>query len=334
MVHEIAELHAKHLEFIQNKDNFKGILKNPDNPANRREVAVYISPYYKKLTAYQEEMYNIFGRNKIDADLKKHYVRKKAGIELENGMSNKEVVDAIRQAFDGEVEKKRNELFSDRGLEMESMKKGAKAVLSVEELEALYEKSNSVSIKIMEEHRSNKPWLDAGRDVSMESLKRMNNLHEQFKNEDSMFYINSDEYTDLKNSLKAAADMYKAVNDVNRSKHEMSSEEKIKMEAAFDAISDAALKYIKGKEEKARKSDHGQNRYEIAFAALGISSEGAFNEKIELHNIKHILRDSKTLSLEELMERGDRTVKQQKDYEKIHKPREKQKERRSSLASI
>ena len=46
---------------------------------------------------------------------------------------------------------------------------------------------------------------------------------------------------------------------------------------------------------------------------------------IGIHNVRHILRDSKTLSIDELMNRSARTVKDQKDYEKTHKPREKQK---------
>ena len=104
--------------------------------------------------------------------------------------------------------------------------------------------------------------------------------------------------------------MIKKVHNDIRTK--MTPEEKLEMESAFDSISDAALKYIKGKEEKARQTDHGQNRYKIAFAVLGIASKGAFNEKIERHNIKHIFRDSKTLSLEDLMERGTRSVKEQK----------------------
>ncbi len=339
MAEEIARLWVEHAKFIQNKDNFKDIFKDDNSLEKRKKAARYISPYYKKLNAYDSEMYNILGRQKVDTDLKLHYIKEKTGEQFVEpnalgamGKPGEGVKTKIQDVFSNEIEKKVESIFNENKLELKLIGDGEGTVLSDVEMAAVRNKSNSVTLKIMEEHRSNKPWLNASKEINMDSLKKMNNLYEQFKNEDHRLYINSDEYTDLKNSLKVAADMYKEV--INRQNTELSSEEKINMQAAFDTISDAALKYIDGKEKKARKSDHGQNRYEIAFAALGISSEGAFNEKIELHNIKHILRDSKTLSLEELMERGDRTVEQQKAYEKTHKPREKRQEMRPSLASI
>ena len=122
--------------------------------------------------------------------------------------------------------------------------------------------------------------------------------------------------------------MYRKVTKEGR---ELLPEERAEMESAFDDISDAALKYIDGKEKKERETAHGQSRYEIAFAALGVASRGAALEKIELHNIEHILRESKTLSIDELMARGDRTVKEQKTYEKSSRNKAKKKQQKATM---
>ncbi len=339
MVEEMARLRMEHAKFIQNKDNFKDIIKDSDNLEKRKKVATYISPYYKKLGAYESEMFDILGRKNVNKDLKIYYIEKKTGEQFveANALDAKGnpmgvVYDKIQDVFNNEIEKKVESIFNENELGQELIGDGEGTVLSDKEMASVRKRSNSETLKIMEEHRSNKPWLNTGKDINMDSLKMMNNLYEQFKNEDRIIYINSEEYTELKKKLKVAADMYKEVS--KRKKPEMSSVEKVEMESAFDAIHDAALKYIDGKEEKARKSDHGQNRYEIAFAALGIAYKGVANRRIAKHNVKHILNSNKTLSINDLMERGKRTVKEQKAYEKTHKPREKQQERRSSLASI
>ncbi len=323
---EIAELRKEHARFIENKDNFKDILDDTSDIEKRRRAASYISPFYKKWMAYENELFEILGRNKVNKELKRHYVLVKTGVQLGKEADKERVNEALWDAFTQDTIDKAKEVLSEANLN-ENVIYGEDKQLSDKESEAAHKMSNSVTAEILKDHH-NKPWLQTGRDISMDSLRRMNNLYEQFKNEDRLIYINSKEYNELEKKLKAAADMYKKV---SAEKREISSDERARMEAAFDAISDAALKYIEGKEEKARETDHGQNRYEIAFSALGVAYKGTANAKIEMHNIKHLLNESKTLSIDELMDRSDRTVKEQKRYEKTHKPRAKEKQKKANI---
>ena len=322
---EIAGLYKEHARFVSDRNNFAGILDNTDDMAKRRKAAEHISPFYKKIIAYKKEMNDILGRKKISKELKQYYISQKLMGKDGGDREIKDVDFELQSIFSDEVEERSKAVLRDAGLDPDLIKLEEQQPFTDKEYEAINKKSDSVTIGMLKDYRESKPWLDTGRDVNLESLKKMNNLYEQFKNEDRLIYINSEEYNELKNRLKDAAHMYRKIEKGG----EMSAVERAQMECTYDAISDAAMKYIAGKEEKERKSDHGQNRYEIAFAALGVASRGAVLEKIELHNIKHLLHDSKTLSINELMERADRTVKQQKTYEKTNKP--KQKQRRSTI---
>ncbi len=319
---EIARLYREHADFIEKKPNFAGILQNDEDPDMRRQAAKYISPHYMKIEAYKKEMREIFGSKKISKDLKRYYISQKTGTEPGKDAKKEAVDEAIRTAFEKDIGDSIQEI------KHQLLESGEEKPFSENEREALNKRANSETIRMLEGYRSNKPWLQTGRDVNLDNLKKMDNLYKQFKDADRLIYVNSEEYTELKNRLRDAAHMYRKVTKEGR---ELLPEERAEMESAFDDISDAALKYIDGKEKKERETAHGQSRYEIAFAALGVASRGAALEKIELHNIEHILRESKTLSIDELMARGDRTVKEQKTYEKSSRNKAKKKQQKATM---
>ena len=93
----------------------------------------------------------------------------------------------------------------------------------------------------------------------------------------------------------------------------------------FDKVANAADSYLDGKETRARKTDLGRDRYDIAFSALHITSRGLAGGIIKHHNSFNEKRGSKKISVKELEERAGRTAKQQKEYQKAQKEAAKQK---------
>ncbi len=176
--------------------------------------------------------------------------------------------------------------------------------------------------KMLSNLRSSKPWYNPEFNISMDSLKRMDNLYEQLKDSNHWYHWDSSGYTKLRDSLAAIHIEYVKLSDAQT--NILSPADRIHLLQLFDDASDKALKYM-GNAKLNRGSDLGKERVDISLSVLGIVNKGTLLERLEKD--KSVAKENHLkVNLDELMERSGRTNEEQKAYKKTAKKVPKQKE--------
>lgn len=175
---------------------------------------------------------------------------------------------------------------------------------------------------VAEAVRANKVWLYPEDNISIDALQKLDNLYAQHKDADHWYHRDSKEYRQFKAALKEAHDKYEECKLFGR---ELTEAEKKELVPLFDKVASSADKYLSGKELKDRKSKLGQERYDIAFSALHVTSHGRAKEKMRDHNFYRALRGSKEISVKDLEDRAGRSSVQKREYKKSAKAASKDK---------
>ncbi len=180
--------------------------------------------------------------------------------------------------------------------------------------------ANQTKVEFAAGYSDLRVWMLPEKNITIESLEKLSNLNDQLKDADHWYHRDSKAFKQFKAALQEAQekfDQYKG--------RELTDAEKQSLTPLYDKVAKAADDYLTGKEKRTRKTDMGQERYDIAFSALHITSRGRASETIQRHNMSNEERGSKKISVKDLEKRAGRTSKQQKEYKKAQKEAAKQK---------
>ncbi|MCR5674193.1 MAG: hypothetical protein K6G16_00640 [Lachnospiraceae bacterium] len=164
-------------------------------------------------------------------------------------------------------------------------------------------------------------WRRPARAITEESLDKMVNLYDQMCGEDANRFLHGDSKA-YKNLERAILEVKYLRDEQKRKQKTFTPEQLSDLMTMMDRVSDAAKIYLKDK-SKARGTAMGQERYEIAMAALHVANAGAAKAMLAEHNRKR--SDKKKVSLEELTGREGRTEREQHEH-RHGKGKEKQAE--------
>ena len=180
--------------------------------------------------------------------------------------------------------------------------------------------ANQTKVELAAGYSDLRVWMLPEKNITIESLEKLSNLNDQLKDADHWYHRDSKAFKQFKAALQEAQekfDQYKG--------RELTDAEKQSLTPLYDKVAKAADDYLTGKEKRTRKTDMGQERYDIAFSALHSTSRGLASETIQRHNMSNEERGSKKISVKDLEKRAGRTSKQQKEYKKAQKEAAKQK---------
>lgn len=290
-----------------------------DDIETRQYVASLISSDAYRAAALDAMFKKAVADGTIDHSLMVDYCQRKG--RLMDSMAEDQIGESFKAAFKKSVKDSAYK-SSKEGREYYSLSsvsplaEGDKPALSEEETKELAKRTDAAKRSIASNIRRNKVWLSPEDNINMESLKRLDNLYDQFKKEDSIFHWNSTEYEKLRAALKQAHEQYV---QASQRGGELTDAEKTKLVPLYDEVSERAYNYLKDKAEKERTYDLGKNRYAIAFSALNVASRGRAKEQLHIHNANRIRHGSKTISVNDLIDRSTRNNTQQKQREKMVK---------------
>lgn len=304
----IAKLHEEQWQFINTTDISPVYAQSPRIQANDEYVYRQICPASIQRYALTEYLQQTM-RN-VDYSFVSDYLQRKrdAGITEGDGLygTMNEMVKRSVNNYDPASEW----LFKDISV----------SLLSDEEKKRVYLEANQAKIGIAAGYSDLRVWMLPEKNITIESLEKLSNLNDQLKDADHWYHRDSKAFKQFKAALQEAQekfDQYKG--------RELTDAEKQSLTPLYDKVAKAADDYLTGKEKRTRKTDMGQERYDIAFSALHITSRGLASETIQRHNMSNEERGSKKISVKDLEKRAERTSKQQKEYKKAQKEAAKQK---------
>lgn len=296
----IAGFHEEQCKFMKETD-ISSLFDDPFHiDGNREYVVKNICPESIQRYALKECLDREF--RKVSLPLEEDYMqrKRKEGI-TGNGLSA--VMDEMVKRSVKNYDPANESLFQNSSF----------AMLSDEEKKKVYLEANQVKAEIAAGYTDLRVWMQPEKNISIESLGKLDNLNGQLKDADHWYHRDSKEFKEFKAALNEAHEKFEQYKNLGR---DLTDEEKASLTPLYDKVAAAADKYLNGKETRARKTGMGQDRYDIAFSALHITSRGAAGEKIMYHNMFNEKRGSKMISVKELEERAGRTSKQQKEYKK------------------
>ena len=312
LAERIAGLHEEQCQYMRDTD-ISSIYENPlySGEVSKDHIIKQICPASIQryaLTEYlRQEMRNVSPAFVNDYLQRKH-VAGATGNKLYNAMN--EMVKRSVKNFDPASE---TLFYSD-----------SYSSLSEEEKKRVYLEANQAKNNIAAGYSDLRVWMAPEKNITIESLGKLSNLNAQLKDADHWYHRDSKEFKQFKAALKEAQEKFDQYKNLGR---DLTDAEKQDLTPLFDKVAATADKYLEGKETRIRKTDMGQDRYDIAFSALHITSRGIATKAIMHHNRFNERRGSKNISVKELEARAGRTSKQQKDYQKAQKEAAKQKEK-------
>ncbi len=298
-------------DFLDN--TFQGDLMK-SNESNLKYEGLRTDPNIIKANCVTEYMNQIMDMNKASGRIHKKFAIDYANRKGENDLKDAFERQAMNAACQGGPYKK---AVYTNGFNTEDI-----VTLSDKERVDINKKELEVKAKIASDINAKKTWLNPPEEsTSLEDLRKLSNLYEQVKDADHWYHKDGDKFKKFKASLKDAHDLYQELKD--KKDNELSSIERGKIAYSKDKVAISSDKYLMGKGERARHSDLGQDRYEIAFSALDVACHGFAKKRAYIHNIKHTKRGTKTITLEEMEARSGRTVQQQKQHQREQKNAQK-----------
>ena len=309
-------------KFVENGD-MSGLFAD-NSPENRLYAGLRICPANIKYNALHSALEKAVENNESAAKYMKDYC-------LKNGMTEEDLKGgSLKSSFIEAFENKVKTLaysMEDGKKYYKITKEGGVINLSEEEKKKIDERSEEVKAGMASAIYEQKVWLKPERNVNMVALGNLNNLYDQFDKEDSRFIINSSKYDKLWDALKEAHDKYEAL-----AGKELSEKDRLECVRIFDRVADASAEYLSDKRMKDGQTERGENRYEIAFSALNVTSHGKAVAILSAHNVRRNLTGSKEISMTDLVERAGRDHSEQKAHEKMIKEGRKAKNRDSVLS--
>ncbi len=294
--------------FIDNEDLSKYTDKT--DAGSRQYAAGKLCSAAMRGKAIQDHFIRDIEEGNIDRELMTSYCVSK-GMLLE-GLQGDALLTAFKDAFNERIrETACADLDNERLYELTQNPVGDK--LSEEEKNRIDLEGEKVKANITSDFHNQKVWLRPENNVSLEAMKKLDNLFDQFDKEDSIFHYNSGRYEKLRAALKEAHDKYSELSAKGR---KMTEKDKVECVRIFDKINKASTRYLEDKKVKERGSKLGQSRYEICFAALNITNHGSAVAIMQPHNQYRYLAGAKEISLADLEKRAGRNYKAQKQHEK------------------
>ena len=309
LAERIAKFHEEQCKFMEAAD-VSAITDNPNyTEFNKEYVTKTACP--ASIQRYALMDYLEGNQHSVDVALKHDYLQRKGAV----GISGDGLIDTLNGVAKSMVKdyNPASEKLFNRTCFM-TLSREAEKKIKLEATEA----TNTIATK----YKDIRVWMHPEKSITIESLGKLDNLNGQLKDADHWYHRDSKEFKQFKAALNEVHEKYEQYKNLGR---ELTDAEKQSMIPLFDKVANAADSYLDGKETRARKTDLGRDRYDIAFSALHITSRGLAGGIIKHHNSFNEKRGSKKISVKELEERAGRTAKQQKEYQKAQKEAAKQK---------
>ncbi len=318
IVEKVTDLRAQQVDFVKNGD-FSNVLDQPASLDKKKDAARMINPHAIKALALESVVRNAVDEGRIDKSLMKAYCEKKGAAP--GDLSDGSIASTFKNMFGDQLKQSMIEKLPGKKEDVEIVRVYGNDRYTEEENKKCAALESKVKRGIAGEIRAQKVWMHPENNISMEPLKKMDNLYDQFRNADSKAHWNSGKYEALRDALKEAHDKYE---ELSRKGGNLSAKDKADLVDIYDRIVQKSSAYLDKKDNRERKTDLGKERYDIAFAALNASSHGEAKRTAHTHNVKHVSRSARTVSLQELTERTNRTNAEQKAHEKAVKEAAKQ----------
>ena len=159
-------------------------------------------------------------------------------------------------------------------------------------------------------------WRRPVEAVTPEAIDKLVNLYDQMESPDAkrLMHRNSASYRRLKETLADISRMRRE--QIGSGRKDDTPEFRTAMHKKFEKAADAARIYLADKAGN-RGTEMGQERYEIALAALHVTNAGELDMVLGSHGEKQ--NEKKKVSLNELSEREGRTADEQRAHHRARK---------------
>ena len=338
LARKIAKFYKKTGEFIENGD--MSALIDPQDDAHKRYFVAYMTNKESIQATYLTRFVHAAAdKGNIDKGLMTAYCQKH-GVDTARITTDKDLADAFKNVFDKSMNTALNTKdaadakYGEAALSMLRSGNDLKGdSLSPEEKIKVIERSNDIKAGIASEIKNDKPWLHPENNIDKKSLQRLDNLYDQISNSKRTLHSNSNEFKALRDALKEAHEKFGQLKGELETR-ELTDKEKKELVSLYDKVSKTSEAYLKDKKDKKRGSDLGQERYEIAFAALQVTNAGSAKYTADYHNRFREAKGERArkVSLDELMARSNRTHDEQKTHEREKKEAAKNRRRSRNVA--
>ncbi len=311
-IQECTDKTNKQGEYSVTKAGSTGVFKK----GTEYHVSEKLCPEAIKANALMQSLEDAFGSDAMNSEYVQNYHARK---NIQKPLSTNRKM--MRDAFNKAVEDKANEdiLGSTGFFTYKETKQNSPANFESEDLNKI---SNKLASSMASEEKKEMSWKEPWNDINLDQLKKLDNLYSQVKDADHWYHIDSDKFKEFKSSLESAHKKYESLQNIGRNINER---EKREIQSIFDNVQNKSVKYLGDKARKARGTDMGEDRYQIALSSLDVASHGKAKEIVDFHNTFRVRSGSKSVSFNDLTERSGQNSNQRKEAIKAKREAEKNK---------
>jgi hypothetical protein len=315
---EVGELDKKYVQNVISTSKNNDLLTGMDQ--NAKAQLQRTDPNYIKAQLIREFMAEAFANEKlIRPEIKNQYIKVKSDPNDKNGPKD------IMTIFNAEIMKSGLEGVTNPSVVANfgnclTKVDNSKFKFSEEEEKKISEDEKKTKTQIASDvNKFKDKWLKPDdRHLTMDNLKKLNNLYYQVVDADHWYHKDSDKFKQFKRALEEAHNLYEEMSededDIDDEDLERIYEAKISH--LNENILASSYHYLDDKTFKARGTDLGQERYEIAFAALSLTNVGLFNYMARNSNITHEASNTKKVSFDDMQARAKRSIEDHRVYMK------------------